>query len=96
MKKISSTKSKVIKPKVTKAKPKYSPIHLFVFFGYNYNYDFIQKIWGNDNIGKHMKSKFDHIYKRDGVNAVMNSFYSELDGGNRKLLETYILKNYKG
>ena len=89
-------KTTTIKPKVAKKTTKYSPIHLFVFFGFNYPHDFIEKVWGTDNIGKHMKEKFNNCYRFHGSYSVMNAFYSDLSAPNRKLLETYILKNYKG
>jgi len=78
------------------AKTKNSPIHLFVYFAFNYPHDFIQKIWGTDAIGKHMKEKFNNCYRYHGSYSVMNSFYIELSAPNRRLLEAYILKNFKG
>ncbi len=84
------------KPKVAKKTTKFSPIHLFVFFGFNYPHDFIEKVWGTDAIGKHIKEKFNNCYRYHGSYSVMNSFYTELSAPNRRLLEAYILKNYKG
>jgi len=89
-------KTTAIKPKVAKKVTKYSPIHLFVFFGFNYPHDFIEKVWGTGNIGKHIKEKFNNCYRYHGSYSVMNSFYTELSAPNRRLLEAYILKNYKG
>ena len=89
-------KTAIAKTKKAKPTQKLSPIHLFVFFGFNYPHDFIEKIWGTDNIGKHMKEKFNNCYRFHGSYSVMNSFYVDLSTPNRKLLEAYILKNYKG
>lgn len=90
----TTTDKKTVKKKTVKTK--HSPIHLFVFFGFNYSHDFIQKIWGTDAIGKHMKEKFSNCYRYHGSYSVMNAFYTDLSAPNRRLLEAYILKNYKG
>jgi len=74
-----------------------SPIHLWVYWGYNYPSDFIEKIWkGNDHMIKHLTNKFKQIYNRHGPSGVMNKFYVELDNTNREILENWVLTNYKG
>jgi len=74
-----------------------TPIHKFVYFSYNYPNDFIKKVWdGNENLIKHLESKFSNIYDKYGSQQVMFRFYTELSGGNQKELENWIITNYKG
>jgi hypothetical protein len=68
----------------------------WVMFGYNYPPDFIQKVWGEGWLADHFQSKFNAKHEKYGANGVMNSFFSELDEGNRDLLTEWILTNYKG
>ena len=73
-----------------------SPINKYVMFSYNYPQDFIEKIWAdNEQMMNHFKGKFSSTYDRVGSKAVMNAFYTELDGGNRKKFEDWILSNYQ-
>ena len=74
----------------------YSPIHLYVYFAFNFPSDFIEKVWANNNLMEHIKSKFDGYYNKYGADAVMNRFYVELDRENQQILEDWILKNYSG
>ncbi len=92
--KLKTSKAKT--PVKAKAKTKHSPMHLFVYFGFNYPHDFIEKIWGTDAIGKHMKEKFNNCYRYHGSFSVMNAFYTDLSLTNQRKLEEWILKNYKG
>jgi hypothetical protein len=74
-----------------------SPIHNYVYFAFNFPSDFIKKAWAEDpNIAKHLEGKFSEFYSRYGANGVMNKFYTELDGGNQKKLEDWIMANYHG
>ena len=73
----------------------YSDIYLFVMYGYNYEYDFIEKVWAG-SLAEHLKSKFLMYYDRYGPNGVFNAFYVNLDSGNQAKIENYILTNFKG
>jgi len=73
-----------------------SPIRKFVYFGYNYPYDFIEKVWEDDPLlAEHLKGKFKLYYNQYGPEAVMNKFYVELDAGNQKILEDWIINNFR-
>ena len=74
-----------------------SPIHNYVYFAFNFPSDFIKKTWAEDpNMVKHLEDKFSAFYSKYGANGVMNKFYTELDGGNQKKLEDWIMANYHG
>lgn len=75
-----------------------SAIHLWVIWGYNYPEpkSWIYEIWGDNCLGNHLLGKFNYYYEIYGCYAVMNKFWAELDGENRRLLEEYVLTNYKG
>jgi hypothetical protein len=70
-----------------------SPINKYVQFCFNYPPNFIQEIFGDNNVGNHLQSKFDNYYSKHGSIGVMSVFYMELDSDNRKMLEDYILNN---
>jgi hypothetical protein len=77
----------------------HTPIHKWVYFGYNYEPDFIETIWNgevSDRLIQHLKSKFNDAHRIAGNKGAMNWFYSELDSANRAILENWIIKNYKG
>lgn len=69
-------------------------INKWVFFCFNYPYDFIDQIWGGTWLHDHFKSKFSHLYDMYGCNAVMNRFYVELSQEHQKELMTWVLENY--
>lgn len=70
-------------------------INKWVFFCMNYPYDFIEKAWeGNTILINHLKGKFNAYYDAYGSRAVMNTFYCELDGNNKKILLEWVLDNY--
>ena len=72
-------------------------INKWFYWCYNYEDNFIAKIWGPRepyNLTDHLTAKFDALYDRYGSRAVMNVFYAELDGGNKKKLLEYVLTNY--
>ena len=73
-----------------------SPIHKFVYFGYNFPSDFIEKVWEDSHLVNHLRNKFDEIYARVGAKAVFNYFYINLDRGNQQKLEDWIINNYEG
>jgi hypothetical protein len=91
---IENTTRKVLKEGINN-----STIHKWVYFGYNYDSDFIETIWKgevSDRLVQHLKSKFNDAYRIAGSKGAMNWFYSELDIGNRTILENWVIKNYKG
>lgn len=73
-----------------------SQINLYVIFSFNYPHNFIQLVWGSGSLADHLQSKFNGYYQDYGARGVFNTFYAELDGGNRAKLEQWILDNYKG
>ena len=65
------------------------------FYCYNFEHNFIQKVWGNDTLlADHLQEKFNALYQHYGAMGVMPSFYAELDSNNKVKLLTYILENY--
>ena len=74
-----------------------SPIELWNYWCANYDYQFIQKAWAdNPNLAQHLQNKFDSYYDAVGPYGVMNMFYLNLDSTNQKILEDYVLHNYRG
>lgn len=61
-------------------------INKWIFFTFNYPYDFINRIWGKNNwLADHIKEKFD---------GNMNRLYCELDKENADKLLSWVLENY--
>jgi hypothetical protein len=72
-----------------------TPINKWVYFSFNYPHDFIGKIWADEPVlVNHLNEKFISYYDKYGPTGVMNKFYVELDSGNQKKLEDWILANY--
>jgi hypothetical protein len=71
-----------------------SEVSRWVYFGFNYPSDFIQKVWENEMTSDHMQEKFDSYYNTVGTHGVMNKFWAELDAGNRAILEEWVKSNY--
>lgn len=70
-------------------------INKWVFFAMNYPHDFIEKVWAdNKNLAQHLRAKFNHYHETYGSRAVMNTFYCELDGNNKRKLMAWVLDNY--
>lgn len=70
-------------------------INKWVYFCMNYPHDFIEKVWADEQwLVRHLSAKFDHYYNTYGSRAVMNTFYCELDGGNKQKLLSWVLDNY--
>ena len=65
----------------------------FMYFGHNYNHDFISKVWG-DGIAKHLQSKFSRMYEQHGTMTFFR-WYMELDNRNKVQLMTWIENNYR-
>lgn len=86
-----------ITKRILKENVNHSPIHLWVYFGYNFPQNFIEQAWkGNEHMIKHLTSKFKEAYSIAGSKGVMNYFYTMLDEENTQILENWVLKNYKG
>lgn len=69
-------------------------IQKFVFYNYNFEYNFINKVWGKGPFADHLQGKFDAAYKHHGAMGALLGFYSELDNSNKVKLLEYILNNY--
>ena len=70
-------------------------VNKFIFYCYNFEHDFIQKVWKDDPwLASHLDSKFKAAYRNEGAYGAMLSFYAELDSSNKAKLLAYILENY--
>ena len=70
-------------------------INKWVFFCMNYPHDFIEQVWKDEQwLVNHLRGKFASIYDAYGSRAVMNTFYCELDGGNKQKLMTWVMDNF--
>ena len=79
-------------------------IDSIIWFGFNYNYDFIDQCWSDDlSLANHLKDKFstctEGLHKMSNVNSrigygVFTRFLSMLDDGNRHKLYQYILGQF--
>lgn len=69
-------------------------MNLFVMFGLNYPYDFMDKAFAGNCMLNHLKNKFSSLYASYGANAVMVRFWCELDLENQKTLSEYMVKYY--
>ena len=72
-------------------------IDKIIWFGWNFTYDFINKVWGdNPSLENHIQDKFQTCMSRaDNVKDLVNNgfftFLSQLDSENREKLYNYIL-----
>jgi hypothetical protein len=74
-----------------------TPVNKWVYFSFNFPYNFIGMVWeGEAMLVNHLNEKFLSLYDKYGAAGVMNKFYTELDSGNQKKLEDWVLANYKG
>lgn len=70
-------------------------INKFMFFMYNYPYNFIERVWADEKwLVEHLKGKFDYYYDKYGPYGVIPVFYSELDGSNKIKLMQWVMDNY--
>lgn len=72
-------------------------INKFIYFSLNFPHDFIEKIWGERkpfSLSEHLQGKFNNFYERYGSAGVMQVFYAELDGNNKRLMLDWILNNW--
>jgi hypothetical protein len=72
----------------------YAPMAVWL---YNYDYNFIELVWGHDPyMMNHLKTKWeDYIEMRPTTANAMLSFYANLDGENQRLLDAHIYRKYK-
>lgn len=73
----------------------FKAVNLVVMFGFNYEHNFISKVWSGSLVN-HLQSKFNDCYLKYGSIGVFSMFYTQLDNGNREQLVNWILANYKG
>jgi hypothetical protein len=67
----------------------------FMYFGHNFPYNFISKVWGEENsISNHLQSKFDAMAERYSTMTFFR-WFMELDNGNKDILTDWVEKNYK-
>lgn len=72
-------------------------INKWMFFCYNYPYNFIESVWGKRemfNLTDHLTKKFDDLYQSKGAYGVIPAFYAELDGSNKIKLMEWVMDNY--
>lgn len=74
-------------------------INKFMYFMYNYPYNFIELVWGERKqytLTDHLTGKFNALYDKYGAHGVIPAFYAELDLNNRIKLLEWVMDNYKG
>ena len=72
-------------------------INKFFYFSMNFPYNFIEKVWENEPyLAKHLRGKFEGLYRLYGSYGVINAFYGELDTNNRIKLMDWVMNNYDG
>lgn len=74
-----------------------SPIEKWNYWCTNFDENFIEKAWADNQIMiKHLSAKFNEAYQRAGSYGAMTYFYLNLDDVQRKVLEDYVMNNYRG
>lgn len=64
-------------------------INKWVFFCFNYPYDFISRVWSDEPyLAEHIQNKF------NGYGGNVNRLYCELDSNNASKLLDWVLNNY--
>ena len=74
-------------------------INKWMYFIYNYPYNFIELVWGERKqytLTDHLTGKFNALYVKHGAYGVIPAFYAELDLNNRIKLLEWVMDNYKG
>ena len=70
-------------------------INKWMYFIYNFPYNFIEKVWADDaGLANHLKGKFQSAYDRYGSYGCVPAFYGELDMNNRKKMMQWVMDNY--
>jgi hypothetical protein len=91
---VKKTSTPKLAAKMTKAQ--YDAMNSLFLWNFNYDRDFIEKVWGKGTVlAEHLKAKFSRLYRDYGDRAVGVSFVGELDVTNRAKLFAYILKRHK-
>ena len=74
-----------------------SPIKKWNYWCTNFDENFIEEAWADNPVMiKHLSAKFDEAYQRAGSYGAMTCFYLNLDDAQRKVLEDYVMNNYRG
>ena len=66
----------------------------FMYFGHNYPYDFIKKVWSEDlNLAQHLLNKFNSMYENYGTMTIFR-WFMDLDKENQEILINWVENNY--
>jgi hypothetical protein len=72
-------------------------VNKVIMYSFNFEHEFVLKVWGEGSMGQHLKSKFLNLCERkSNTQSAFMYFYTELDGTNQELLVNYILLTYRG
>lgn len=73
-------------------------IQLWTMYGFNFEHDFIKKAFAGESemMIKHLQNKFDEAYDIAGTYGAFFYFWSMLDSHYKRVLESYVMDNYKG
>ena len=73
-------------------------IKTWTMFGFNYGYGWIEEAFKSrgEIMVQHLKGKFKVAYDVAGAHGSFFYFWTMLDGENRRLLEDWVMDNYKG
>ena len=74
----------------------YKMVRDFMFFGWNYPVDWIEKVWKGDSIVKHLRKMFNgYCQEQKSSGHAYCEFFFYLDEKNKKKLISWITDNYK-
>lgn len=73
-------------------------IKTWTMFGFNYSSGWIEEAFKSrgEIMVNHLKGKFKVAYDVAGAHGSFFYFWAMLDGENRRLLEDWVMDNYKG
>ena len=73
-------------------------IKTWTMFGFNYSSGWIEEAFKSrgEIMVNHLKGKFKVAYDVAGAHGSFFYFWAMLDGENRRLLENWVMDNYKG
>ena len=73
-------------------------IKTWTMFGFNYSSGWIEEAFKSrgEIMVDHLKGKFKVAYDVAGAHGSFFYFWAMLDGENRRLLEDWVMDNYKG
>jgi hypothetical protein len=67
----------------------------FMYFGFNFPYNFIQEVWEDDQVLiSHLEEKFDHHARMHSSTAFF-SWFMELSSANKSKLMGWVEANYE-